>query len=175
MKELQFDTSIVILPADKGRSTVILNREDYLEKCMDHTNNGPYQLLKKDPTSKIKAKILKQLKILKDNEFNDNKLYHYRKPSDSPAPRFYAQPKLHKPGVPIRPVVSHSGSPLHLTNHFPIYIANTLNDNNNAEDENNNEFHYVLQHGDKIMVSFDITSLNTNIPIISYAKHCAGS
>ena len=35
-KELQFDTSIVILPADKGRYTVILNRGDYLEKSMDH-------------------------------------------------------------------------------------------------------------------------------------------
>ena len=44
LKELQSDTSIVILPADKGRSTVILNREDYLEKCMDHINNGPYHL-----------------------------------------------------------------------------------------------------------------------------------
>ena len=29
LKELQSDTSIVILPADKGRSTVILNHEDY--------------------------------------------------------------------------------------------------------------------------------------------------
>ena len=58
LKELQSDTSIVILPADKGRSTVILNREDYLEKCMDHINNGPYQLLKKDPTTKIKTKTL---------------------------------------------------------------------------------------------------------------------
>ena len=47
------------LPADKGRSTVILNREDYLEKCMDHINNGPYHLLKKDPTTKIKAKTMK--------------------------------------------------------------------------------------------------------------------
>ena len=61
LKELQSDTSIVILPADKGRSTVILNREDYLEKCMDHINNGPYQLLKKDPTTKIKTKTLKHL------------------------------------------------------------------------------------------------------------------
>ena len=31
LKELQSDTSIVILAAEKGRSTVILNREDYLE------------------------------------------------------------------------------------------------------------------------------------------------
>ena len=66
LKELQSDTSIVILPADKGRSTVILNREDYLEKCMDHINNGPYQLLKKDPTTKIKTQTLKQLKVLKE-------------------------------------------------------------------------------------------------------------
>ena len=42
---LTSDTSVVILSAEKGRSTVIVDREDYLEKCMDHTNNGPYQLL----------------------------------------------------------------------------------------------------------------------------------
>ena len=90
LKELQSDTSIVILPADKGRSTVILNREDYLEKCMDHINNGPYQLLKKDPPTKIETT---ETKVLKDNEFIDNKLYYYLKPTDSPAPRFYGQPK----------------------------------------------------------------------------------
>ena len=94
LKELQSDTSIVILPADKGRSTVILNGKDYLEKCMDHINNRPYQLLKKDPTTKIKTKALKQLKVLKDNEFIDNKLYYYLKPTNSPAPRLYGQPML---------------------------------------------------------------------------------
>ena len=65
MKELQYDTLIVILPADKGKSTIIVNRGDYLGKCMDHVNNVPYQLLKKDPTAKIKTKMLKQLKVLK--------------------------------------------------------------------------------------------------------------
>ena len=54
---------------------------------MDHRNNGPYQKLKKDPTTKIKAKTI-------------FKLYFYLKP-DSPAPRFYGQPKIHNPGVPI--------------------------------------------------------------------------
>ena len=58
LEELQSDASIVILLADKGRSTVILNHEDYLEKCMDYINNGPYQLLRKDPATKIKAKTL---------------------------------------------------------------------------------------------------------------------
>ena len=100
MKELQSDASIVILPADKGRSTVILNREDYLKKRIDHINNGPYQLLKKDPTTKIKAKTQKLVKVLKDNECIDNKLHYYLKPTDSPMPRFYGQPKTQKPGIP---------------------------------------------------------------------------
>ena len=68
LKELQSDTSVVTLTADIGRSTVILNREDYLERFMDHKNNGPYQLVKKYPTTKIKTKTLKQLKVLKDKD-----------------------------------------------------------------------------------------------------------
>ena len=31
---------------------------------MDHIDNGPYQLLDKDPTTKAKAKAMKQLKAL---------------------------------------------------------------------------------------------------------------
>ena len=56
LKELQSDTSILILPADKDISTVVLNREDYLEKFMDHINNVPYQLLKKILLPKLKTK-----------------------------------------------------------------------------------------------------------------------
>ena len=133
LKKLQSDTSIVILSTDKGRSTVILNREDYLEKCMDHINNGSYQLLKKDPTTKIKAKALKQLKVLKDNECIDHKLYCYLKPTNLLARRFYSQPEIHKPGVPTHPIVSYSGSPLYNLNK---YIANILKAY--VKDENNN-------------------------------------
>ena len=170
MKKLQSDKSIVILAADKGRSTAILNREDYLEKCMDHINNSPNQLLKKHTTIKSKIKTLKQLKVLKDDEFIDNNLYYYLKPTDSAAPRFYGQPKIHKAGVPIRPIVSYSGSPLHNVNK---YIANILkayvkDENNNAK--NSTMFSTYIRNvsieDDAIMVSFDVTSLYTNIPII---------
>ena len=91
---------------------------------MDHINNGPYQLLKKDPTTKIKTKTLKKLKVLKDNEFIDNKLYYYLKTTDLPAPRFYGQPKIKQPGIAIHRIISYSGSPLYNLNK---YIANTLN------------------------------------------------
>ena len=50
-------------PANKGKSTIKRDREESLEKCMDHIKNGPYQFFEKDPTTKIKAKTLKQLKV----------------------------------------------------------------------------------------------------------------
>ena len=65
MTELQPDISVVILPAVKGRSTVILNHENCLEKFMAHINNVPHQLHNKDLT-KSKANTIKQLKDLKD-------------------------------------------------------------------------------------------------------------
>ena len=55
---------------------------------MDHTNNISHQLLKKDPTTKIEAKTLKQIKTLQDKEFIYNKL-NYLKHTDSPAHRFH--------------------------------------------------------------------------------------
>ena len=48
---------------------------------MAHINKGLYQLLKKDPTNKIRAKTLKEIKGLKD-KFSDNKLYYDRKTTD---------------------------------------------------------------------------------------------
>ena len=102
---------------------------------MDHINNDSYQLLKKDPTTKIKDKALKQLKALKDNAFLDNKLYYHLRPTDSPASRFYGQPKIHNPGVPIYPVLSYSGSPLYNLNKYKANIlkAYVKDKNNNAK------------------------------------------
>ena len=67
-------------------------------------------ILKKDPTTKIKTKTLKQLKVLKGNSPLIINYIIIIKPTDLPAPRFYGQPKIHKPGVPIRPITSYSGS-----------------------------------------------------------------
>ena len=106
--------------------------------------------------------------VLKDHEFIDNKLY-YLKPNALPAPRFYGQPKIHKPGAPIHPIVSYSGSPLYNPNK---YIANILkayvkDENNNAKNSTtlSNYIRNVSIEDDKIMLSFDVTSLYTNIPI----------
>ena len=137
---------------------------------MHHINNGPYQLLEQNLTNKIKIKTLKQLTVLKDNEFIDNKLYYYLKPIGSPTPRFYGQPKIHNLEIPIRPIVSHSRSPLYNLN---IYITNILKayvqDVKNNAKTSTTSLNYIKNvpiEDDEITVSFDVTSLYKNIPII---------
>ena len=73
---------IIIFPADKSRSTVILNKQDHINKCQDHLNNGPCTKIHKDPTEAIQ-----KLSLLKDAEKIDQQLYFKLKPTDSQAPR----------------------------------------------------------------------------------------
>ena len=56
------DQSIVILPSDKGRATVILDAEDYKDKMQQLLKDGSYQKLKTDPTKKIERRINDDLK-----------------------------------------------------------------------------------------------------------------
>ena len=78
---------------------------------MDHIKNGPYLLLKKDPTTQMKTKKFNWLNAMENSEFINNKLYYYLKANDSPSHRFYCHPKIHKPWVSMRPIVSYRGFP----------------------------------------------------------------
>ena len=69
--------------------------------------------------------------------------------------RFYGQPKIHKPRVHIRPIVSYSGQHVQDENNNPKIFATFSNYITNVPIED-----------DEIMVSSDVASLYTNIPII---------
>ena len=62
-------------------------------------------ILKKDLTESIKREARQKLQRLLDRNIVDKELYWKLKPTDSPAPRFYGLPKIHKPEIPIRPVL----------------------------------------------------------------------
>ena len=50
IRNLKKDTSIVILPADKGRATVVMNKEDCVNKMQRVLRDGKYTALCRDPT-----------------------------------------------------------------------------------------------------------------------------
>ena len=64
LKSLQQNENIIILPADKRRATVVLDKEDYIN---EHLTSGSYAKLKKDPNSSIVSKATKKLIELRDN------------------------------------------------------------------------------------------------------------
>ena len=169
LHQLKQDESIIILPADKGRATVILDKVDYISKCNDHLTNGPYEQLEKDPTDSTKKEVRVKLQELKDEKIISNSTYYRIKPTDSPIPRFYGSPKIHKQGIPIRPIVSYVGSPLYDISKYLASILSHYTSTDNRHSKNSKEFsEYVRQlkiEDDEQLVSFDVTSLYTNVPI----------
>ena len=103
--------SIIILKADKGNATVVMDRKEYHRKCVALLQSPTYTTLKKDPTQKIKRKVLEALKELKNEGVINKPMFERLRPTSSKAPQFYGLPKIHRPETPLRPIVSAIGSP----------------------------------------------------------------
>ena len=60
-------TDIIIKQADKGSATVVMSREDYVSKAMDHLDNTDYyQKLGEDPTKMFSEEVEQFLKGMVD-------------------------------------------------------------------------------------------------------------
>ena len=86
-------------------------------------------------------------------------------------PRIHGLPKMHKPGVPLRPIVDFRNSPTYYLSKFlsRSLLATKFPDDRSCS--NSYEFLRLLRDDseplvdDFCMVSFDVTSLFTNVPI----------
>ena len=68
MKELKEDHSQVVLTADKG-SMVVMDKEDYTDKALSSlADTDTYSIIKKDPTTKLKNKLVQTLRDIKKQE-----------------------------------------------------------------------------------------------------------
>ena len=115
--------TVSILTTSSTAGTVILNKEDYIRKCNEHLENGPYIKIKKDPTSSVVSQKTRKLSVLRDNKLIDQHQYLKLKQTGSQPPWFYGLPKIHKDGIPVRPMVSYTGTPLYKVSK---YIAEIL-------------------------------------------------
>ena len=55
----------MVLPADKGRASVVLEADTHHAKMSVLIDSGPYQLLNKDPTKRLTRKLSEKLLTLK--------------------------------------------------------------------------------------------------------------
>ena len=114
----------MIIPADKGRSTVVMDREIYDQKIQELLSDGRvYKRLQKDPSPSLERRMNELLLPLKKAEALRPNLYHCLRSSAGKPPLLYGLPKVHKPNVPLRPIVSFVNSP---TYHLSKHLVNIL-------------------------------------------------
>ena len=113
LDNLAKDKDIVIVPADKGRCVVVLNKGEYTEKCLDLLKDKKtYKGIGYNPTSGYRKTVTGLInKIHKDGGFSDRQKQFLTPPTEPTVPTFYGLPKVHKPDpIPVRPIVSCIGS-----------------------------------------------------------------
>ena len=97
LTQLKQDNSRVVLIVDKGVATVIMDQEDYTNKAqtiLQDTNT--YKVLKKDPTSQLKNKLISLLKDIKQTGGLSTNKYKQLYPTSAVPPSFMAFPKFIK-------------------------------------------------------------------------------
>ena len=169
LKKLREDDSIVILPADKGNATVVLNKEDYEKKVENILDGRDYEVVKTNPTPKLEKKLNDTLRELwVAGEINKTG-YDRLRATYSTTPQLYGLPKIHKPEVPLRPIVSSIGSPTYNLAKFLTHIVSPLSGKTSSFVKDSRDFvekvRMLRPEEGSILVSFDVTSLFTKVPI----------
>lgn len=115
---LRNDPSIIIKPADKGSTTVLMNREDYILEASSQLEKTQYYTELPSPIFTATVPRLNEiLTRMLHNGSITQKQYDFLQASTQDRPRrFYTLPKIHKsswfkPNIPHgRPIVSDSSS-----------------------------------------------------------------
>jgi len=91
-------------------------------------------------------------------------------PAGSRPPRLYGLLKIHKEGVPLRPIVSNIGAPTYQLSKYLAGILSQLTGNSAHHVKNSLLFIQILEclrvQPEDLMVSFNMLSLFTNFPTV---------
>ncbi|VDQ03084.1 unnamed protein product [Trichobilharzia regenti] len=172
IKRLLNNEDIVILRPDKGSAVVVMmNKAEYVKKMESILNDTSKFKIDncKDMTDSVGKKVMKVLRELLKKKMIENHTYNELKPMGSRLPYMYGLPKIHKNNYPMRPILSMVNSPFYkvarwladrLESIRQRLAKHTLKDSFQFVEEVNQ-----LNVHDKIMVSFYVTSLFTQIPL----------
>ena len=143
---------------------------DYYDKMDTLVNDKQtYEELKRDPTPALQRKLNSKLLTLKKTDAFDTKRYYRVRCSVPQPPKLYGLPKLHKPGFPMRPIVSFCGSPTYQLSKYLTTILQPLTEQSRRKLQSTENFIDAIKTvqipDDCKLVSFDVKSLFTSIPL----------
>ncbi|XP_072400958.1 uncharacterized protein [Diabrotica undecimpunctata] len=161
--------------ADKGNCLVILDRDSYDNKVSSFLDENHFTLIPTDPSKRFISKLKDHVK--NHSEFLSN-LPGFFLPGNPLISRLYGLPKIHKVGIPIRPVVSFINTSVSILSKF---ILNTLKNLFNFTPQFTvinsyqlvDKLQLITLNPDITMLSFDVSNLFTSVPkleILSLVK-----
>ena len=161
---------IVMVKAGKGNTTVALDRDEYDDKLMTMLKNiTTFVELKRDPTQKTERVVNQFVLQLRQEDKISPTTTHPLKSSDASSPRLYGLPKIHKANFPLRPIVSFIGLPTYTLSKELASILSKLTGLSEHHVKNSEEFVKLVTtikiEETEILVSFDMISLFTKIPV----------
>ena len=171
LRDLAKNPEIVIKKADKGSAVVIMNTSDYLrEGYRQLSDNKFYQKLDHDPTIEVGHKInqkllqMKQVGLISEKNFE-----HLSSDLNCKEGRFYLLPKIHKKGVPGRPICSSVNHPTSrisklVDEHIKEYVPKTNSYIRDTQDFINKIKSLGQIPEGALLCTLDVSSLYTNIP-----------
>ena len=99
----------------------------------------------------------------------DDITYKRLHPTGAVPPKYYGLPKVHKPGMPLRPITSGVGSVTHATAKELARIIKPLVGGSQHHVRKNMDFIHSIEGiqmtADECMMSFDVESLFTSVPV----------
>ena len=182
-KSLRSNRNIVITKPDKGSGFVLLDHTQYVSKMLEVLSDtckfkslGPVSDF--DFTASIETAFQRRLSRLLKNKSIPLTVYNEIRPTGSQRPKLYGLPKTHKPGCPLRPILSMIGSPQHKLAKYLISLLTGVSDKFSRYTVKDSFGFVDLLKSIKIgsdklhMCSFDIKSLFTNIPLTEVIDIC---
>ncbi|XP_055692782.1 uncharacterized protein LOC129795483 [Lutzomyia longipalpis] len=161
---------IIIAKSDKGNRTTVMWRADYDSKMMALiTAPGDYIEEKGDKTSGYERQKNMLVSTLHSFGYIDDKTRRTLTTYNAKSPAIYGLPKVHKAGAPLRPIVSCIQSPTHGLSQLLSGILRLVADQHQYNVRDSFGFveriKSVVVPPEHVMVSFDVVSLFTNVPI----------
>ncbi|XP_067628785.1 uncharacterized protein [Eurosta solidaginis] len=167
---LKNNKDLLVLNADKGNVTVLMDKSDYEKKLQLLVNDiSAYRVLKRDPTNKLQEKNNEIVEKLFKNKVIDLKEKYKLISKTSNAPRLYGLPKIHKADIPLRPICSSVNSPSYNLCKYVVNILTNITKSSKYNVKDSIEFKNKIKdtyiYDDESLVSFDVISLFPSIPV----------
>nr|VZI53030.1 unnamed protein product [Spirometra erinaceieuropaei] len=169
LRELKTDKDLVIVPADKERSTIGLDRTDHLQKAKGLLQDRQFHVpCATNPVKALTREINATLLALENSGAVTPTDGRMARPQDTALARFYGLPKVHKDGAPLRPIVSLKRTPTYGLVKWLFRCLKFLTAESDTTVSSSAQFLEELKgvslHPNEVMVSIDITSVFTSVP-----------